>query len=235
MITLRIDGQEVQAQPGQTILEAAQNAGIRIPSLCYLKGLSPRGACRICLVEVKNWNSRLVPSCATPAEQGMDIVAHSERLRELRRTILELLFAERNHICAFCVSNGHCELQNLAAEHGMDHVRFPYRFPALPLDASHPRYGIDHNRCVLCGRCVRACAEVEGAMTWGFSGRGIHTLVEADLGDPWGKSKTCTGCGKCVQACPTGALFERGKATSEQVKKAELVAEVTERRPRVQA
>jgi len=234
VITLRVDGQDITASPGQTILEAAVAAGIRIPTLCHLKGLTPRGACRICLVEVKNWNGRLVPACATPAEQGLDIVAHSQRLRDLRRTILELLFAERNHVCAFCVSNGHCELQTLAAEHGMEHVRFPYRFPALPLDASHPKYGIDHSRCVLCGRCVRACSEVEGAMTWGFSGRGIHTLVEADLGDPWGKSKTCTGCGKCVQACPTGALFERGKATSEQVKKGELVAEVTERRPRVQ-
>lgn len=234
MIRMRIDGLEVQAEPGQTILEAATKAGLRIPTLCHLAGLAPRGACRICLVEVRNWNGKLVPACATPADEGLEIVAHSDRLRELRRTILELLFAERNHICAFCVSNGHCELQDLAAEHGMDHVRFPYRFPALPVDASHPKFGIDHNRCVLCGRCVRACAEVEGAMTWGFSGRGIWTVVEADLGDPWATSKTCTDCGKCVQACPTGALFERGKATSEQEKHPTVLSQVTERRPRVQ-
>ncbi len=232
MINLTIDGSKVQAQEGETILQAAKNAGVRIPTLCYLEGLSPRGACRLCLVEVRNWGGRLVPSCATPVQEGMDVVANSPKLRELRRTILEMLFAERNHICAFCVSNGHCELQDLAMELGMDHVRLPYRWPLLPLDLSHGKYGIDHNRCVLCGRCVRACSEVEGAMTWGFSGRGIFTLVEADLGDPWGKSKTCTGCGKCVQACPTGALFERGKATSEQVKKPEVLAEVTERRPR---
>lgn len=232
MITLTIDGIKVQAEEGETILQAAKRAGIRIPTLCYLEGLSPRGSCRLCLVEVRNWGGRLVPACATPVQEGLEVVANSPRLRELRRTILEMLFVERNHICAFCVSNGHCELQDLAMELGVDHVRLPYRWPLLPLDLSHPKYGIDHNRCVLCGRCVRACSEVEGAMTLGFSGRGIFTLVEADLGDPWGQSPTCTGCGKCVQACPTGALFEKGKATSEQVKKPQILAEVTERRPR---
>lgn len=232
MINLRIDGVAVQAEPGQTVLDAAQAAGIRIPTLCHLESLSPVGACRLCMVEIRNWNGRLVPACATPAQEGLDVVANSDKLTALRRTVLELLFAERNHICAFCVSSGHCELQDLATELGMDHVTFPYRFPALPLDASHPKFGLDHSRCVLCGRCVRACSEVEGAFTWGFAGRGVATLVEADLGDPWGESKTCTGCGKCVQACPTGALFEKGKATSEQEKRPELLAEVTERRPR---
>ncbi len=232
MITLTIDGVRVQAEEGETVLEVAKKAGVRIPTLCYLEGLSPRGACRLCLVEVRNWGGRLVPSCATPVQEGMDVVANSPRLKELRRTILEMLFAERNHICAFCVSNGHCELQDLAMELGMDHVRLPYRWPLLPLDLSHAKYGLDHNRCVLCGRCVEACSEVEGAMTLGFSGRGVFTLVEADLGDPWGKSPTCTGCGKCVQGCPTGALFEKGKATSEQVKRPQILAEVTERRPR---
>lgn len=232
MISLTIDGVKVQAEEDETILQAAKRVGINIPTLCHLEGLSPRGACRLCLVEVRNWGGRLVPSCATPVQEGMDIIANSERLRDLRRTILEMIFAERNHICAFCVSNGHCELQDLAMALGLDHVRFPYRWPLLPLDLSHGKYGIDHNRCVLCGRCVRACAEVEGATTWGFSGRGVFTLVEADLGEPWGKSKTCTGCGKCVQACPTGALFEKGKATSEQVKRPAIILEVTERRPR---
>ncbi len=233
MINLRIDDTPVQAEPGQTILVAARGVGIRIPTLCQVDALSPVGACRLCLVEIRNWNGRLVPACATPAQEGLDVVANSDKLTTLRRTILELLFSERNHICAFCVSSGHCELQDLATELGMDHVTFPYRFPSLPVDATHPKFGLDHNRCVLCGRCVRACSEVEGAYTWGFSGRGVATLVEADLGDPWGASKTCTACGKCVQACPVGALFEKGKATAEQVKRPEILAEVTERRPRV--
>jgi len=233
LINLRIDDTPVQAEPGQTILVAARGVGIRIPTLCQVDALSPVGACRLCLVEIRNWNGRLVPACATPAQEGLDVVANSDKLTTLRRTILELLFSERNHICAFCVSSGHCELQDLATELGMDHVTFPYRFPSLPVDATHPKFGLDHNRCVLCGRCVRACSEVEGAYTWGFSGRGVATLVEADLGDPWGASKTCTACGKCVQACPVGALFEKGKATAEQVKRPEILAEVTERRPRV--
>jgi len=233
LITLEIAGRQVQAEPGQTILEAAESAGIHIPTLCNLKGLSPRGACRICLVEVTTWRGKLVPSCATSVEEGMKVVAHSARLRELRRTILELLFAERNHICAVCVSNGSCELQDLACELGMDHVRYPYRFPGLNMDASHGKYVVDHNRCVLCGRCVRACSEVEGAMTWGFSRRGVDTLVATDVGSPWVDSKTCTECGKCVEACPTGALLDKRTSVAEQEKDPEVLSQVTERRPRV--
>ncbi len=232
MIALQIDGKPVQAQPGNTILEAAEAAGIHIPTLCNLKGLSPRGACRLCIVEVKNWRGKVVPSCATVVEEGMNVVANSEHLRELRRTILELLFAERNHICSVCVSNGNCELQDLACELGMDHVRYPYRFPGLTLDATHERYVVDHNRCVLCGRCVRVCSEVEGAMTWGFSYRGVDTLVSTDVGGPWADSSTCTECGKCVEACPTGALLDKRTSVAEQVKEPEVVSRVTERRPR---
>ncbi len=232
MITLEIAGRQVQALPGQTILEAAEAAGIHIPTLCNLKGLTPRGACRLCLVEVTSWRGKVVPSCATVVEEGMTVVAHSARLRELRRTILELLFAERNHICSVCVSNGNCELQDLACELGMDHVRVPYRFPALGMDASHARYVVDHNRCVLCGRCVRACSEIEGAMTWGFAHRGVDTVVATDAGGPWVDSSTCTECGKCVEACPTGALLDKGTSVAEQVKDPEVVSRVTERRPR---
>jgi len=230
---LQIDGQVVHAEQGQSILEAATAAGIRIPTLCNLEGLSPRGACRLCLVEVKTWNGRIVPSCATEVAEGLEVIANSERLKTMRRTILELLFAERNHICAVCVSNEHCELQDLACELGMQNVQIPYRFPDLKLDVSHERYGVDHNRCVLCGRCVRVCAEVEGAMTWGFSNRGVETLVATDLGGRWRETTTCTKCGKCVQACPTGALFDKGMSAAEQVKDPAFLAEITERRPRV--
>ncbi|MGC9529574.1 MAG: 2Fe-2S iron-sulfur cluster-binding protein [Candidatus Bipolaricaulaceae bacterium] len=232
MINLEIDGRPVRAQEGQTILEAATAAGIRIPTLCHLDGLSPRGSCRLCLVEVTTWNGKLVPACATEVQEGLQVVAHSDRLTQLRRTVLELLFAERNHICAVCVSNGHCELQDLACELGMDSVRFPYRFPGLGMDASHEKFVIDHNRCVLCGRCVRACTEVEGAMTWGFAGRGIDTVVEPDLGGAWEDSTTCTGCGKCVQACPVGAIVDKRVSAAEQEKRPQVLAEITERRPR---
>ncbi len=233
MISFKLNGREVRAKEGQTILEAARDHGVRIPTLCYLKGLSPRGSCRLCLVEVRNWRGKLVPACVTRVEEGMDIVTHSERINRIRRLVLEMLFVERNHICAFCVSSGHCELQDLAVELGMDHVTIPYRYPGLSMDLSHDDYGLDHNRCVLCGRCVLACAEVEGAFTWGFQGRGIETRVAPDLGGAWGDSETCTACGKCVQACPTGALFEKGVSTAAQTKRPEVIIEVTERRPRV--
>jgi bidirectional [NiFe] hydrogenase diaphorase subunit len=162
----------------------------------------------------------------------MEVETKTERVKELRRTVLELLFAERNHICAVCVSNGHCELQDLACELEMQSVRVPYVYPRLALDASHPRFLVDHNRCVLCGRCVRVCAEVEGAHTWGIGRRGVRARVITDLDVEWGEAKSCTGCGKCVQACPTGAIVLKGKAQAEMVKDAELVPDLVERRAR---
>jgi Fe-S-cluster-containing dehydrogenase component len=118
------------------------------------------------------------------------------------------LFSERNHICSVCVTNGHCDLQNLALKLGVLRVRYAYRHPSLFVDASHPRFVVDHNRCVLCARCVRVCDEIEGAHVWDLMGRGIHNRVIIDLDEPWGGSQTCTGCGKCVQVCPTGATYK---------------------------
>jgi bidirectional [NiFe] hydrogenase diaphorase subunit len=129
--------------------------------------------------------------------------------------ILELLFAERNHVCSVCVANGHCELQATAMDHGMDHVRFDYQCPKLDLDVTHPLFGIDHNRCILCTRCVRVCWFIEGAGTKNVSGRGAASRIIDDLHQPWGESETCTACGKCLHACPTGALFFKGVTVAE--------------------
>ncbi len=214
--TLVIDGHEVSARRSQTVLEVAIENGIEIPTLCHLEGLSDVGACRLCLVEVKGSN-KLQPACVTAVFEGMEVTTQSERLRKHRRMILELLFAERNHVCSVCVSNGNCELQSLAQMQGLTHVRLPYRNPKLPVDASHERFTVDHNRCVLCSRCVRACAEVEGAHVWDVMGRGIDSLLITDLHEEWGKS-TCTRCGKCVQVCPTGALFDKSKVGSDHPK-----------------
>jgi bidirectional [NiFe] hydrogenase diaphorase subunit len=214
--TLVIDDVEVSARAGQTILEVARENEIEIPTLCHLEGLSDVGACRLCLVEIKGSN-KLLPACVATVQEGMEVSTNTERLRNHRRTILELLFAERNHICSVCVSNGHCELQALGQQQGLTHVRLPYRNPELSVDASHERFTADHNRCILCTRCVRVCAEIEGAHVWDVMGRGINSIVITDLNEPWGSS-SCTRCGKCVQCCPTGALFDKSKIGSDHPK-----------------
>ena len=214
--TLVIDDVEVSARAGQTILEVARENEIEIPTLCHLEGLSDVGACRLCLVEIKGSN-KLLPACIATVQEGMEVSTNTERLKNHRRTILELLFAERNHICSVCVSNGHCELQALGQQQGLTHVRLPYRNPELSVDASHERFTADHNRCILCTRCVRVCAEIEGAHVWDVMGRGINSIVITDLNEPWGSS-SCTRCGKCVQCCPTGALFNKSKIGSDHPK-----------------
>jgi bidirectional [NiFe] hydrogenase diaphorase subunit len=147
--------------------------------------------------------------------------------------IVELLLAERTHTCAVCVQNGNCELQSLAAQLGVDHVRFDYLHQPLAMDASRERFAQDHNRCILCQRCVRVCAAVEGAQTWDVSGRGVASRVVADLDRPWGESTSCTDCGKCVQLCPTGVLFRKGATVGEMVKERAFLLRILARRQRL--
>jgi bidirectional [NiFe] hydrogenase diaphorase subunit len=177
-------------------------------------------------LEVKGVN-KLLPACVTRIQENMEVTVNSERLARYRRQILELLFAERNHVCSVCVSNGHCELQAMALSLGMTHVHYPYQYPKLPVDASHERFVVDHNRCILCTRCVRVCDEIEGAHTWDVMARGAGCRVITDLTEPWGASESCTGCGKCVQVCPTGALSEKGKSVAEMSKRRQFLPYLT--------
>ena len=213
--TLTIDGHAVAMATGTTLLAAAREVGVPIPTLCHLEGLSPVAACRLCLVEIEG-SGKLQPACLTPVAEGMVVRTDTPRLRDYRRTVIEMLFTEGNHVCAICVANGHCELQDRAVEVGMDHSRLPYRHPDRPVDLSHPLFGLDHNRCILCTRCVRVCDEVEGAHVWDVGWRGEHCRIIAGLNEPWGAVDACTDCGKCVQVCPTGALFDKADTTGEK-------------------
>jgi bidirectional [NiFe] hydrogenase diaphorase subunit len=222
VVTLQIDGHNMSARDDQNIIEAATEHGIPIPTLCHLAGLSDYGGCRMCLTEVEG-ASRLQAACTTRVAEGMQVRTASPRLHEYRRMILELLFAERNHVCSVCVSNGHCDLQLLAQELGVDHIRFPYVYPELPVDASHSRFVLDQNRCILCTRCVRVCDEIEGAHTWDVMNRGRECVVITDLAQPWGQAESCTSCGKCVQVCPTGALSVKGRSVAEMSKRRQFL------------
>ena len=223
--TLKIEGRDVSATGEQTVLQVALENAIQIPRLCYVEGLSQFGACRLCLVEIKGSNK--LPACVTQVEEGMEVAVYSERLDGYRKLILELLFSERNHICSVCVVNGNCEMQSLAMRLGIDHITMPYLHPKVAVDASHPRFTLDHNRCVLCTRCARVCGEIEGAHTWDVMGRGMDARIIADLNEPWGTSESCTSCGKCVHVCPTGALFEKGKSVAEMSKRKQFLPYLT--------
>jgi bidirectional [NiFe] hydrogenase diaphorase subunit len=222
ILTLTIDGQAVSCRDDETLLTVARQHGIEIPTLCHLDGLGDVGACRFCLVEIE-WTSKLLPACTTKPTEGMVVRTSTEKLKRYRRLIVEMLASEGNHHCAVCVSNQHCELQNLAGEVGLQSVRVPYLYPDKKLDATHGLFVMDHNRCVLCTRCVRVCHEVEGAHTWDLGFRGIKSEIIAGLNVPWGSADTCTSCGKCVSVCPTGALFAKGATVAEMEKRTHFV------------
>ncbi|ADI65638.1 bidirectional hydrogenase complex protein HoxU [Trichormus azollae] len=212
--TLTINGELVSAREDETLLEAAKGGGVHTPTLCHLDGVGDVGPCRLCLLEIAGSN-KLHPACLRKVAEGIEVNTHSARLQKYRRTIIEMSFAEGNHICSVCVANGNCELQDLAIEMGMDHVRIEYQLPNRTVDTSHDHFGIGHDRCVLCNRCVRVCDEIEGAHTWEMVVRWSKSHVITDLNQPWGTSQTCTSCGKYVNACPTGAIFYQGSSVGE--------------------
>ncbi|MBI3946494.1 MAG: molybdopterin-dependent oxidoreductase [Armatimonadetes bacterium] len=209
-ISLTINGKQVKGERGDTILKVCERSDIYVPTLCHYGGVHEVGTCRMCVVEVQGGRA-LTTACTTPAEDGMIVKTESDAIQSLRRATLELLFSERNHYCMFCEASGDCELQALAYRHGMDSVRYPNLYPKMELDTSHPYLALDQNRCVLCRRCVRVCAELVGAHSLGMRERGIETLLAADGGEPLSAS-SCVSCGACVQVCPTGALFDRRSA-----------------------
>jgi formate dehydrogenase major subunit len=211
MVTVTIDDKKVEVPAGTTVLNAARKAGVEIPTLCDHPQLTPYGGCRLCLVEVEGART-LQPSCTMPVADNMVVHTDSAKIREARKFVLSMIFSERNHFCPYCqVSGGDCELQNAAYAEGMTHWPLQPNWQPYPVDASHPFIIIEHNRCILCRRCVRACGELVGNFTLGIEERGANSKLIADLGTPLGES-TCIGCGTCVQVCPTGAMIDRWSA-----------------------
>lgn len=222
-VPVSLDGEEHKAFEGETVLELAQRVGVPIPTLCHLEGLSIHGGCRLCVVKTAG-DHRLKPACATEVTADLEVTTTDTELVEHRRRIVELLFAEGSHVCAFCVSSGACELQDLATDHQVDHIHYAYDYPRHDVDASHPKYQLDRDRCVQCTRCVRVCDEVEGAHVWDVAMRGNEARIVAGMDQPWGEVDACTWCGKCVLVCPTGALSFKGRATSDMTHDPEVVA-----------
>ncbi len=229
-VSLKIDGVQVSVPEGTTILKAAKDNGILIPTLCNLEGLTPYGGCRLCLVEVTG-TPKLFPACTTPVSPGMEITTNSERLKDYRRMAIQMLMAERVHICSVCVANDHCELQALANQLGVDHVMFERNFTRDVIDSSHDFLVIDRNRCILCTRCIRVCDQIEGVHTLDLKLRGKDTEVIMDLNESWGNSCSCTSCRKCAKVCPVGAIYIEGEPIT-QTKNRDVAEFITERRNR---
>ncbi|NWG06748.1 MAG: molybdopterin-dependent oxidoreductase [Chloroflexi bacterium] len=208
MVNLTINGKQIEVTEGTTVLNAARQNGIKIPTLCDHPHLTPYGGCRLCMVEIKGMRVPMA-ACTMPASNGMIVETDTPALKKSRNVVLSLLFSERNHFCPFCqVSGGDCELQNAAYDEEMTHWPMQPQWTNFPVDTSHPYFILDNNRCILCRRCIRACAEMSGNFTLGVEERGAATVVIADTNVPLGQS-TCVSCGSCVQVCPTGALIDR--------------------------
>ena len=229
-VTLKIDGVEVTVPEGTTILKAAKDIGIIIPTLCNLEGLTSYGGCRLCLVEIMG-SPKLFPACSTPVSTGMEVITQSNKLREYRKMAVQMLLSERTHICSVCVANDHCELQSSANQLGVDHVMFERNWTSEEIDSTHDFLVIDRNRCILCTRCLRVCDEIEGVHTLDLKLRGKDAQVIMDLDNKWINSCSCTSCRKCAKVCPVGAIYIEGEPVSH-TKNKDIAEFITERRQR---
>jgi [NiFe] hydrogenase diaphorase moiety small subunit len=208
-----LDGREVSARAGQTIIEAADEAGVYIPRLCHRSGLEPFGGCRVCTVTA---NGRHATACTLPVGQGMVVETDTEELTALRKQIVEMLFVSGNHFCMFCERSGNCELQALAYRLGITAPRYPFLCPERKVDASHPDILIDHNRCILCSRCVRASIDLDGKRVFGFVGRGPERRISVN-GDARLASTDADVTDQALDACPVGALLRKREGFREPV------------------
>lgn len=205
LIRFTVDGREVTAEPNETIIDAADRAGIYIPRLCHKPGLEPYGGCRVCTVRA---NGRTVAACTYPASPDLVVESDAEDINASRKVLLEMLFVEGNHFCMSCEKSGNCELQALAYRFGISAPRFELQFPARAVDASHPDILIDHNRCILCARCVRTSRDVDGKEVFGFVGRGPHRHIAVSSGARL-RDTDADLTDQALDSCPVGALLRK--------------------------
>jgi len=207
MVTVTIDNKEISVPKGTTVLEAAKQIGVHIPTLCYLKDINEFGACRMCLVEVEGVN-RLLTSCILEATDGMKIKTNNKRIRQARKDNLELILSNHDRQCLTCSRNTNCELQSLCDDLGIRDIEFEGENTKYEIDYSSPSIVRDNNKCILCGRCVAVCDKVQHVGILGFKDRGFKTHI----GQPFDKKLSespCIGCGQCINVCPVGALHEK--------------------------
>jgi [NiFe] hydrogenase diaphorase moiety small subunit len=204
-VSFTLDGKHIEGQVGETIIEAADAAGVYIPRLCHKPGLAPWGSCRVCTVMV---NGRPASACTQPIAPNMVVENDTEALNQHRRNLVEMLFVEGNHFCMFCEKSGNCELQALAYRFGILAPRFDYQFPARDVDASHPDVLIDHNRCILCARCVRASRDVDGKHVFDFVGRGTDKRLAVNSGAHLSNTDLDV-TDEALDVCPVGALLRK--------------------------
>lgn len=206
-IKFTIDGEECMAEEGMYLVDAARENSIYIPTLCNIQGVKPKGACRICSVKI---NGRFMTSCTTPVTDGMVVEHDTSEIQELRKSIIEMMFVEGNHLCPSCEKSGDCELQALAYRFNMMAPRFSFLFPVREIDASHPKIIKDHNRCILCKRCVRVIKDEEGKSIFAFRNRGLDTEIYID--PELAGLLTDELADKAVEICPVGAILKREAA-----------------------
>jgi formate dehydrogenase major subunit len=209
-VTLTIDGVQVAVPEGTSLMRAAAEAGIAVPKLCATDSLDSFGSCRLCLVEIKG-RAGTPASCTTPVAAGMEVSTQTERLKQIRRGVMELYISDHPLDCLTCSANGDCELQDMAGAVGLREVRYGYdgeNHLDSVKDESNPYFTFDPSKCIVCSRCVRACDEVQGTLALTIEGRGFESKVSAGMAEPFLDSE-CVSCGACVQACPTATLMEK--------------------------
>ena len=208
-VKIQVDGKTITAKAGQSIMQACDDAGVYIPRLCDSEGLQPQGSCRVCSVKL---NGKVVAACTQPVTDGASIEHETDELNGYRKDLVSMLFHEGNHLCPICEASGRCELQAMAYRFGISQARnYPYLQPVRPVDASHPDIALDNNRCILCGRCIRASRDVDGKNVFEYIGRGIHKRIGVNADCLANTNADIDDYAMSLEVCPVGCILRKGE------------------------